>query len=119
MNMKNNQTKTILYPILIILAIVLIYSFIPKGTAPKSVSVSEISQDVTKGEVKQIDVKDNLITATLNDNSKVQASKEASATLKDYGITPDKVQINVTDTTGNTALYSILSIVLLASSNRL
>ena len=110
--MKSNQTKTILYPILIILAIVLIYSFIPKGIAPKIVSISEISQDVAKGEVKQIDVKDNQITATLSDNSKIQASKEASATLKDYGITPDKVQINVKDTTGNTALYSILSIVL-------
>lgn len=111
--MKQNNTRSIIYSIIIILAVILIFSFFsPKSSTPKEVALSEISQDVTKGDVKEIAVKDNLVTATLNDGKKIKAYKEAGSTLKDYGITPDKVQINVEDTSGTTTIYSILSIFL-------
>ena len=110
--MKQKESKFYIYPILIIIAIIAIYSFLPKGKAPKDVQISEIAQDVQKGEVKQIVVKDNLVTATLKDDSQIKATKEQTVGLKDYGITPDKVAINVQDTSGTTAIYSILSIFL-------
>jgi len=111
--MKQNNTKSIIYSIIVILTVVLIFSFFsPKGSSPKEVALSEISQDVAKGDVKDITVKDNLVTATLNDGNKIKAYKESGAPLKDYGITPDKVSIDVQDTTGTAAVYSILSIIL-------
>lgn len=110
--MKQGESKSLLYPILIILFIIAIYSFIPKGGEIKNVPLSQISQDVEKGNVKEIKVRDNLVTATLNDNKKEKAYKEAGVGLKDYGITHDKVNIEVEDTTGVATLYSILSIIL-------
>lgn len=111
--MKQNNTKSIIYSIVIILAVILIFSFFsPKNGVVKEVALSEISQDVSKGDVKEIIVKDNLVTATLNDGKKIKAYKEPSSTLKDYGITPDKVTIDVQDTSGTTAIYSIISIIL-------
>lgn len=110
--MRQNQSRSFLYPIIIALIILGIYAFIPKGPQVKNVDFSEISQDVAKGEVKSVVVKDNLVTATLNDNSKIRAFKETGVSLKDYGITPDKVSIQVEDTTGSAALYSIISIIL-------
>lgn len=111
--MKQNNTKSIIYSVIIILAVVLIFSFFgPKNGTVKEVALSEISQDVSKGEVKEIVVKDNLVTATLNDGKKIKAFKEPGAPLKDYGITPDKVAINVQDTSGTAAVYSIISIIL-------
>ena len=106
-----NQTKSLIYPILIILAVIVIYSFIPKGSSIKNVPISEISQDVSKGDVKQITVRDNQITATTNDNQQIRAYKEAGVGLNDYGITPDKVNITVEDTTSTAAIYSLLSVV--------
>lgn len=111
--MKFKESKSYIYPILIIIAVIAIYWYLPKTKAPKDVQISEISQDVQKGDVKQIVVKDNLVTATLNDGSQIRAYKEQTVGgLKDYGITPDKVSIKVQDTTGTTAIYSILSIFL-------
>lgn len=110
--MKQNQSKSMIYPIIIILAIVVIYMFLPHGTEVKNVPLSEISQEVEKGEVKQITIRDNLITATLKNDSKVKSYKEAAASLKDYGITSEKVTINVEDTSSAAAFYSLLSIIL-------
>ena len=110
--MKSKQSRSYLYPILIIVAVIAIYSFIPKAATPKQVAISEISQDVTNGTVANVSIKDNVVTATLKDGSKLQSSKEAGVSLKDYGITPDKVAIDVVNTANTTAVYSILSILL-------
>lgn len=107
-----NQSKSYLIPIIIVLAIMAIYSFLPRGPKIKDVNISEISQDVQKGQVKELTIKDNLVTATLNDDSKIRAYKEEGVGLNDYGITPDKVKIEVEDTSGTAAIYSIISIIL-------
>lgn len=107
-----NQSKSLLYPLLIVLTIIVIYSFIPKNNNVKNVPISEISQQVSRGEIKQISIKDNQITATTKDDTKVKSYKEEGVGLVEYGITPDKVNITVEDTTGTTAFYSILSIFL-------
>lgn len=106
---QSNNTKSIIYSIIIILAVVLIFSFFsPKSQTAKEVPLSEVSQSVAKGDIKEIAVRDNLVTATLNDGSKIKAYKEPSATLKDYDITSDKVKIKIEDTSGNAAFMSIL-----------
>lgn len=110
--MKPKQSRSYMYPILIVIAVIAIYSFIPKTATPKEVPISEISQGVANGLVDNISVKDNEVTATLKDGSKIRSSKEVGVSLKDYDITPEKVAIDVKDTSGTTAVYSILSIIL-------
>ncbi len=110
--MKQRDSKSYIYIIIIILAIIGIYLFLPRGQEIKTVPISEISQSVEKGDVSNVVVRDNTVTATLKDGKKEKAFKETGVALKDYGITSDKVQIDVQDTTNTTAVYSILSIVL-------
>lgn len=110
--MKPKQSRSYIYPIIIVLAIFAVYWFTPKTPAPKSVPISEISQDVTNGTVSNIAITNNEVLATLKDGTKLKSSKEAGVALKDYGITSDKVAITVKDTSGTTAFYSILSIFL-------
>ncbi len=110
--MKQNS-KSFIYPVVIILILVFSFAFFfGKDETVKQVSISEISQKVERGEVEKVTVKDNLVTADIKDNGKIEAYKEPNIGLKDYGITPDKVSIDIQDTSGTAAVYSILSIIL-------
>ncbi|MEI7792253.1 MAG: ATP-dependent zinc metalloprotease FtsH [Candidatus Berkelbacteria bacterium] len=111
--MKPNQSKTAIYIILIVLGLFLVSSYFNKSTQKiEMTNISQISSDVEKGSVKKIEIKDNQVKATLKDGKIEQASKEAGIGLKDYGITPDKVEIDVKDTSGSASWVAILSIVL-------
>ena len=114
--MKPNNSKSgkiAIYIVILIFAGLFIASyFLPNSTKPKDVDISSIVNDVNNGKVESITIKDNEITAKLKDGGSEKSSKEASASLKDYGITSDKVSINVTDTSGDVAWVSILSTVL-------
>ncbi|MEI6498542.1 MAG: ATP-dependent zinc metalloprotease FtsH [bacterium] len=111
--MKKSYNKSAIYIIVAVIALFLISSYaFPKTAEVKSVTLSEIAQNVTNGEVKSITIKDNLVTAELNNGNKIKAFKESSASLKDYGITPDKTAITVQDTTGAANWTYILSIIL-------
>jgi len=112
MNAKQAGSKSWIYIIIIVLALIIIYSFLPKGAEIKDVNLSDIAQSVQKGEVKEIVIKDNLVTAELNNGEKQKAFKESGVGLNGYGITTDKVNIKVQDTTSTSAFYSILSIIL-------
>jgi cell division protease FtsH len=98
--------------ILIIIAVFASNYWKPNDNKPKNVSISNIVTEVADSKVNSIDIKDNQITANLKDGSKEVATKETTASLKDYGLTSDKVQINVADTTNNVAWWTILSTVL-------
>ncbi len=107
--MKKDTNKSAIYIIVSIIALLLISNFFfPKVQEIKSVNISEISQDVVKGDVKEVNVKDNLVTATLNDGKKIKAYKEATTSLKDYGIVPEKTAITVSDTSSANTWSSIL-----------
>ncbi|MFA7253192.1 MAG: ATP-dependent zinc metalloprotease FtsH [Patescibacteria group bacterium] len=111
--MKPNYNRTIIYILIIIIGLFLLSNYLfPKGDQPKSVPISEISQDVERGDVSKIEVKDNNVIATLKDGQKLEAVKETSVGLMDYGITPDKVEINVKDSSSAMAWYSILQILI-------
>lgn len=112
MNTKQPASKTWIYIIIVVLVVMIVYAFLPKQDIPKEVTLSDISQSVQKDEVSEITVKDNLVTATLKNGQKEQASKESGVGLNDYGITTDKVNIKVIDTASTAAFYSILSILL-------
>ncbi len=105
-----NSSRVWLYLVIIfIIGVVVSGYFFPTENKTKNVSISDIVSDVSSGKVKNISIKDDQVTAELQDGSKEQATKESSAELKDYGITPDKVAISVTNTAGSGAWVSILS----------
>ncbi len=78
----------------------------------QEVAISEIAQNVSTNQVSSIAVDQNQITATLKDGKEISAYKESGASLKDYGITPDKVSINVKNPDRNSFWTSFLSVIL-------
>jgi len=112
-NKPSIWSRVALYAIiLIIIGVIASGYYTQSKSKTKSVAISNIVTDVTDGKVSSIDVKDNQVTANLKDGSKEIATKETTSALKDYGLTSDKVQINVVDTTNNVAWWNILSILL-------
>ncbi len=106
--------RSIVYIFVLIFAVLLVANYyFPKSVAPKEVSISQIADDVQKGDVTKVEVKDNDVTATLKNGSKEHATKETTqGGVKDYGITPDKTQIVVVDTSGTALWYNLASIIL-------
>ncbi len=111
--MKPNNNRSWFYTFLLILCFILIYNYYNnKAATPKQVAVSQIAEDVKAGNVTKVTVKDTDLVATLKNGSTEEAIEEANATLKDYGITPDKTEIVVVDTSSTATWYSLASILL-------
>jgi len=109
----NKISRNIFYFIVLIVIGLVIWSFFSTSpTAPKQTGITQIVDELQKGQVSNIKVSNNQITATLKDGSKLQAYKESSASLKDYGITPDKVTIDVQNPDTGSIWPTVISIVL-------
>ncbi len=110
---RGNCFRNIFYVIVALVVGLIIYSLAaPTGGKPQQVAISQITQEVQDGKVASITVNQDQITAKLKDGTEEQSYKESSATLKDYGITPDKVSINVNNPDKSTFWPTFLSIVL-------
>ncbi|MBM2821064.1 MAG: ATP-dependent metalloprotease FtsH, cell division protease FtsH [Candidatus Berkelbacteria bacterium] len=108
---KGSFFRNIFYIIAAIVVGLIIYSLvIPVGGKIEQVPLSRISQEVQEGKITSITVNQDQITAELKDGSQQQSYKESSATLKDYNITPDKVQIDVKNPNKGTFWPTFLSI---------
>ncbi len=114
MNPKPSSGSRIVLLIIVIILVGIFASsyYLPKGTKVKDVAISDIVRDVNDEKVELLTVKDNQITANLKDGSKEKAYKESAIGLKDYGITSDKVKIDVTNTADSVAWWTILSAIL-------
>jgi cell division protease FtsH len=89
-------SRNIWYFILIALFLVSLYSlFGQKISKPETVEISKVVEQVQKQEVDKITVESNKLTILLKDNKQEIAYKEEGAKLSDYGITADKVKIDV------------------------
>ena len=111
--MKKDYNKSIIYIIIIVLSILVISNFFfSKKQTIKDVPISELVQDVNKGQVQEVDVKDSELTATLKDGTKVKSVKETGSSLADYGITSDKTNIKVQDSSTAVIWYSLLQYLL-------
>jgi len=112
MNNRNNS-KIIFYFATILVAIFLISSYyLPKKEEIKSSTISQIAEDVNNQKVDQILVENDRVLATYKDQSKAEAVKESDVAVKDYGITSDKVNIEIKDTTTSLIWSSIISAIL-------
>lgn len=78
----------------------------------EEVPISQLASEVEQGRVESVVVEGNKITATTKDQLALVSFKEASQGLKDYGITPDKVIIEVKNPDSGTAWTTVISILL-------
>jgi cell division protease FtsH len=110
----NKPSKNIFYAIVFIVIALIAWSLVTPAasTKPEQTNITQIVEQVKSENVSQISIANNQITATLKDNKKMQAYIESSASLKDYGITPDKVNIKVSNPNTGTAWPTVLSVLL-------
>jgi len=111
----NKYSRNIFYTIVAIVLALIVWSFFSPAAnivKPQQTDITQIVDQIKNNNVSQIAIADNQITATLKDNKKIQAYKESSASLNDYGITPDKVNIKVQNPNTNSIWPTVLSIVL-------
>jgi len=110
---KTSCLRNIIYLIAVVIVGLIIYSLaVPVGEKTQTVSISEIANDVNNNQVSQITVDQNQITAKLKDGRELKSYKESDANLKDYGITPDKVTIDVKNPDKGSFWPTFLSIIL-------
>lgn len=107
------KTRNLLYFVVTIIVIVAFYQFYaPSAQKPKDATLSELTALVKDNKVKEIKISGNQITATIQDDSQLKIYKEAAANLSDYGITPDKVKIEVKNPDSGDLATTLLSIFL-------
>jgi len=107
---------------IVILSLVALFAvgyYTQKGQKIKQITLSEMAAEIKDNKIAEITIKDNLITAKEQDGTKIKAFKEQNANLPDYGITPDKVKINVEDTSSSalwaTLAYTLLPLILIVA----
>ena len=110
--MRNISRFIFIFIITCVVALIIYSLFIPINKTPQSVAISQITEQVEKGQVEQVTLKGNEIVAELKDGSKMQAFKEADANLKDYGITSEKTKINVVNPDKGSIWPTLLGILL-------
>ena len=107
--MKPNTSRTINWIIVIaIVGILMVGYYSSKKDQINEVPLSEMAANVEADKVDEITIKDNILTAKLKDGSQIKSAKEPVASFTEYGITFDKVKINVVDTSSSLAWYTIL-----------
>jgi len=118
LNSKKNRRSFIIL-VLILLAGAVALSMSTPQTKTQSVSLSQMINEAKAGQITQIDVNGDKLTATLKDPSaaKQVTYKETGANVTDYGINPSKVVINPQPSTDNSvwidAALSIIPIMLI------
>lgn len=93
---------------LLIFFAILVNFYNPLAKKPQEISLSDLSKKVAAGQVESIQVKnDSDLTIKLKkSNDQYISTIRSNDSLKDYGITPDKTNINVTyDNSGSTWLW--------------
>lgn len=80
--------------------------------SPVDVSISRIAQEVKDGKVEKITVEGNKITAKTKGGESLVSYKEASQGLKDYGISPEAVAVDIKNPDSGAVWGTVLSILL-------
>jgi len=111
---NSNVTKGIIYIVILILISISLYSLLaPMNVDKQESSISEIASEVNAGNIEKITIDGNKITAKLkNSSTELTSYKEVAVGVKDYGITSDKVKIDIKDPNRGEVWSTLLSIIL-------
>lgn len=112
---KNQKTtRQIIYIIIIFLLALGVYNLfgLDYNNNIKEVSITEVVSAVKSKNVESMKVEKNTVTATLKDGSKLKAYKEDNVGISDYGITPDKVSLDIVNPSKGSIWPTFFSVVL-------
>jgi cell division protease FtsH len=112
----SNVFKNILWAIITLLFISFLFSLFAGGAgAPEKLSLSQVAQKITAGEVREIAVNGDELSIKLTDGKSATSKKEVEAgfteTLKNLGVSPEAIQrvkVTVQDPSGVQFWASIL-----------
>lgn len=94
----NRRNRIILYLfVLLVLGVITWMANDTRGSRVRNVTISDITRAVEAGQVTKIEVDGNRIAASLTDGSTLLSFKESGVGLHEYGITADKVTIDIRD----------------------
>ena len=113
--MRSDQIRAITTIVIVLLIAGALFNvFGPLYKKPaENVTLSQIAQEVQGGEITKITVNGSQIDATLKNGQQQKAYKENDAiSLVEYGITPDKVQIDVKNPGKGSFWPTFLSVIL-------
>ena len=117
-NPKSNRRGFIVLIIILVVGAVLLSFTVPQPKT-QNVPLSQMIDEAKNGQITQIDVNGDKLTATMKDTSapKQISYKEAGSSVTDYGINPSKVIINPQPASDNTvwvdSLVTIVPILLI------
>jgi cell division protease FtsH len=106
--------KNLLYFLGILIFASILYTTFgnPNKAKPESVAISRVAQEVKSDKVEKVTVEGNDVQAKLKDGKLLKAEKEPGVGVQEYGITPDKVNLDVRNNSTATFWYGILQIIL-------
>ncbi len=112
--MKNNQLRTTVIIIATLITASLLFDYFgPLYTnRPQEVTLSDLAGEYKSGAIKKITINGSEIVADLNNGKKIKTYKESDTSLTDYGITPDKVNIDVKNPDSGAFWPTFLSVIL-------
>jgi cell division protease FtsH len=111
---KSNLTTNIVYIVILVLLGISVYTYFNTGQVNQEEgNISQIAQEVENGNIEKIEVDGNKVTAKeKNSDKEIKTYKESDVGLSEYGITPDKVQIDIKDDSRNAIWVTLISIIL-------
>ncbi len=113
--MGRNKMWRQLFSVLVVVFVgIVIWSLFAFNTNPKThqVPISQIVSDYNAGRITKIKVDQNKITASEKDGLTLVAYKESAVGLNDYGITSDKVTIDISNPDSGAIWGTLLSVAL-------
>lgn len=111
MKPRNVSTRNIVFIIVALIIISGFYAFAGTRTnQPQQINITELTKELQAGNIEQVTVDGNQIIARKKDGNRLETFKEASANLSDYGITPDKVNVEIKNPNRGDVWNSLFSI---------
>src|SRR3990167_7134362 len=91
------RTRQIIFIIIIFLLGSGLYNLFgaPYKNEAKEVPLSEVTTALDESRVDKIEIDGDKVTAHLKDGSQLKSYKEAGVSVSEYGITPEKVNIDI------------------------
>lgn len=84
----------------------------PYKNEAKEVPLSEVTAALDESKVDKIEIDGDKVTASLKDGSTLKSFKEAGVSVSEYGITPDRVNIDIKNPNRGSIWPTLISVIL-------
>ena len=108
------RTRQIIFIIIIFLLGSGLYNLFgaPYKNEAKEVPLSEVTTALDESRVDKIEIDGDKVTAYLKDGSQLKSYKEAGVSVSEYGITPEKVNIDIKNPNRGSIWPTLISVIL-------